>query len=984
MEGGPMINIPPKSRKILIGVALFFAFYTLIGFVVVPQVAKSVIVKKLDESLHRRTTLQKVSFNPYTLHLILKGLTVREKTGQKTFASFQRLSINIQAISLFKGGIVIKQAVLEKPYLHIVRNSEHTYNMSDLILGKKAGKKKPFMFSVSAVRISGGTLDFEDLPMGKKHDMTDITLVVPFVSDRPDHTGTFVRPEFSGKIDGSPFRFTGRTIPFSESRETVLDINVTGFNIPYYFSYLPLEPGVALKSGRANARLHLFYSQYTNRPPSLSLKGSLEFLDILLLDGEGKPMVKLPRAVIDIGDAGLFSKKISIADITVQSPSLSIRRDSKGNLNLLSLMPAGSGKEKTPAPPGKKKSAFSVNIGKFSLTDGGVEFYDALKHAGEKGPHKQRPVRITLDNIAVTATGISTEKDRKARLSLSGDIGKGKIDISGSASLNPLTAQLRTNVKKLDLAPFQPYAADRIKIGIKSGKASSSGNISLRTGKTGKYDISWKGDADISGFSSVDSKTGQRFLKWASLRLEGIATGDEFRRISVKGVSLSKFYARVIVQPGGTLNIMDILGKEKESSPSAEKAEGAKQKEPEPERPGRQIVIGTSTLESGTIDFTDRHIKPIYSAKLTGVTGRVSELSSTRTSPADVDLFGKWNGYAPLEITGKVNPFGENLFVDLSLDFKDMDLSPLTPFSNKYIGYSIAKGKLALKLKYRIAGKMLTAENLVSLDQLTLGQKVESPDAVRLPVKFAISLLKNRNGEIKLNVPVSGRIDDPKFSLGSVIMKAVGKFITRIITSPFRLIASLFGGGGGESLGYLEFGYGSSDLNPESIKKLGTLMSALYERPSLKLDITGYVDPQKDRVSLRDMRFQKKMKEQALIDMKAEGKKPVPLEEVQIKPEEHDRILWEVYKKEKFPRPTNFLGIVKKLPPPEMEKLILTHIIITDDDLRQLAHERAQAARSYILNSKIEAERVFLVQPKSLAPEKKDDIRESRVIFTLE
>ncbi|MEJ2685007.1 MAG: DUF748 domain-containing protein [Candidatus Sulfobium sp.] len=977
-----MINIPAKYRKILIGIALFFAFYTLIGFVVLPPIAKSVIEKKLDAALHRQTTLQKVSFNPYTLHVVLKGLAVREKAGTKKFASFQRLSINIQAISLFKGGIVIKQAVLEKPYLRIVRNREHSYNVSDLISRKKPQKKEPFMFSVSAIRISGGTLDFEDLPMGKKHEMTDITLVVPFLSDRPDYAGTFVRPEFSGKIDGSPFRFTGKTIPFSESRETLLDVDVTGFNIPYYFSYLPLQPGVALKSGSANAKLRLSYIQYRNRPPSLSLKGSLELLDILLLDKEGKPMVKLPRAAIDIGDAGLFSKKVSIADITVQSPFLSIKRDSKGTLNLLSLVPA-KGMEKAPAPPGKKKPAFYVDIGKFSLTGGRVEFSDVMKHAGEAGPGKPQPVRLTADNIAITAAGISTEKDRKASLSLSGYIGKGRMDMTGSASLNPLTAELKMDLKKLDLLPFQPYIGNRIKIGITAGKASASGNISIRTGRQGKYDISWKGDGGISGFSSVDSKTGQEFLKWASLRLEGINAGAGFRKISVKGISLSQFYARVIVQPGGTLNIMEILGREKElPSPRPEKGEGAKR--PAPEQPGRQIVIGTSTLEGGTIDFTDRHIEPVYSAKLTGVTGRVSELSSARTSPADVDLFGKWNGYAPLEITGKVNPFGENLFVDLSLDFKDMDLSPLTPFSNKYIGYSIAKGKLALKLKYRIAGKMLTAENLVSLDQLTLGRKVESPDAVRLPVKFAISLLKDRKGEINLNVPVSGRLDDPKFSLGSVIMKAIGKFITRIVTSPFRLIASLFGGGGGENLGYLEFDYGSTSLSPASLKKLGTLITALHERPHLKLDITGYVDPQKDRNSLREMSFQRKLKEQALLDMKAGGKKPVPLEQVEIKPGEYDRILWEVYRKEKFPRPTNFLGIVKKLPPAEMEKLILAHIIITDDDLRRLAHDRAQAARSYILNSRIEAERVFLVEPGSLAPEKKDDITESRVVFTLE
>ena len=172
-------------------------------------------------------------------------------------------------------------------------------------------------------------------------------------------------------------------------------------------------------------------------------------------------------------------------------------------------------------------------------------------------------------------------------------------------------------------------------------------------------------------------------------------------------------------------------------------------------------------------------------------------------------------------------------------------------------------------------------------------------------------------------------------------------------------------------------------MSPENVSKLGTLMKALYERPNLELDIAGYVNPEKDRDSLRQLRFQMKLKKQALLDMKAEGKKPVPLDQVEIKPEDYNKILWQVYKKEKFPKPTDFLGFVKKLPPPEMEKLILTHIIITDDDLQGLAHDRASAARSYILNAKVNPDRVFLVEPKSLTPGKKEDLKESRVDFTL-
>ena len=969
------INVPKRLKKTLIGVAVFFVLYTVIGFLVLPPIARSLIEKDMGAALHRKTTLRKVLINPYTFKVVLKGLTVREKDGAKTFVSFEELSINIQSISLFRKGVDIKEVVLQKPYLHIVRKKEDFYNISDLISGKGPQKKQPFQFTVGDVRISGGTIDFEDLPKGKSHKITGIILAVPFVSDRPHYVATFVRPELSGKIDGAPFHFTGKTVPFSKSHQTFLDINIANFNIPYFFSYLPLKPGIALKTGLVNANLRLSYTQYEKKPPSLSLKGTLEFSNVDLLDADGRTMVKVPQAAIDIGDAEFFSRKVHIADIRIQSPFLGIKRDSSGALNLLSLVPPAAEGKQAPVPAGKKENPLSLDIGKFSLTGGKIEFSDALRES-------VKPVKLTADNISVNVQNISTEKNREAGVTLSGNIGKGRFDIAGTASLNPLMSKLRIDVKKLALPPFQPYMAGRIRMGITAGEASTSGNISLKSGGEKKYDISFRGDVEISDFSSVDSAKDQRLLKWASLRIEGIDTGGDFRKISIKGFSLSRFYARVIIQPDGTLNIMHLMKKAPPPSPGAAKGgEAAKSVKRQPG--GKEIVIGTSTLEGGTIDFTDLHIKPRYSAKLTDITGRVSELSSISPSPADVDLFGKWNSYAPLEITGKVNPFGEDLFADLKLDFKNMDLTPLTPFSNKFIGYSIEKGKLTLKLKYRIVKKMLTAENFVSLDQLTLGRKVESPDAVRLPIKFAISLLKDREGRIDLNVPVSGRTDDPKFSLGSVILKAIGHFITRIITSPFRLIASLFGGGGPEKLSYLEFNYGSSSLSPENVGKLGMMMKALYERPNLELDIAGYVSPQKDRDSLRQITFQMKLKKQALLDMEAKGKKPVPLDQVEIKPEDHDRILWEVYRKEKFPRPTNFLGFVKKLPPPEMEKLILTHIIITDDDLRRLAHDRAKAARSYILNAKVNPDRVFLLEPQSLTPEKKDDLKESRVEFTL-
>jgi hypothetical protein len=462
--------------------------------------------------------------------------------------------------------------------------------------------------------------------------------------------------------------------------------------------------------------------------------------------------------------------------------------------------------------------------------------------------------------------------------------------------------------------------------------------------------------------------------------------------IDVKGISLSNFYARVIINADGTLNLQEISEKgeekkeplqpppnqEKTTSPPEEKTTHS----PKEREPSKNIAIGTITLQGGTIDFSDRSLKPGYSAQLREIGVRISGLSSEETTLADVDLRGKLDDYAPLEITGKINPLKEDLYVDIKARFKDMELSPTTPYAGKYVGYTVEKGKLSFDLKYLIVKKKLESQNSIFLDQFTLGEKVESPQATKLPVKLAIALLKDRKGEIKLDIPVAGTLDDPKFSVWGIILKILLNLIAKAATSPFALLGAVFGGG--EELSYLEFDYGSTSVTEPDLKKIDTLNKALHDRPSLKLDIEGHVDIEKDKEGLRQYFFNKKLKAQKLNEGVKKGQPAVPVDEVKIDKQEYEKYLKAAYKVEKFPKPRNILGIAKDLPVPEMEKLMLTHIEITDTDLRSLASQRSMKTKDAILKSgQIEPDRIFILEPKSLAPEKKEKLKDSRVDFKL-
>jgi hypothetical protein len=349
---------------------------------------------------------------------------------------------------------------------------------------------------------------------------------------------------------------------------------------------------------------------------------------------------------------------------------------------------------------------------------------------------------------------------------------------------------------------------------------------------------------------------------------------------------------------------------------------------------------------------------------------------------AEVDLRGKLENYAPLEITGKINPLRNDLFVDLKIDFKDMDLSPLTPYSGRYAGYTIEKGKLFLSLKYLIVKRKLDASNNVFLDQFTFGGSVDSPDATKLPVRLAVALLKNRKGEISLDLPVSGSLDDPKFSIWGVVIKIIVNLLVKAATSPFALLGAIFGGG--EELSYVEFNFGKDAPDGPAEAKIKTLVKALHDRPALKLEIAGHVDVEKDREALRRIMFDRKVRSQKLKDLVKKGGEAPSLDNVVVDAKEYPEFLKKAYREEKFPKPRNFIGMVKDLPVPEMEKLMYAHLQVTDDDLRLLAQRRARAVKDYLVASQqVEPERVFLVEPKALAPEKKEKQRDSRVVFVL-
>ena len=362
------------------------------------------------------------------------------------------------------------------------------------------------------------------------------------------------------------------------------------------------------------------------------------------------------------------------------------------------------------------------------------------------------------------------------------------------------------------------------------------------------------------------------------------------------------------------------------------------------------ITIGKIGLRGGSVRFTDHFVQPNYTASLGEIAGSVTGLSSEPGTQAVLELRGRYDKVAPLSVSARINPLLARPTLDLQAELKDIDLTGLSTYSGKYAGYAIEKGKLSLSVQYRIENDRLEAENRVFLNQLNFGETVDSPDATTLPVRLAVSLLKNRAGEIDVNLPISGSLDDPHFSVGGLIVQVVVNLLTKAATSPFALIGAMLGGE--EPSSEIEFDSGRAALTPEAVQRLEILAGALIERPALQFEIEGRADPEQDGEGIQRARLERRLRALKRQDMggRDEG------ESVEISQEDYPGLLARVYREEDLP--------AERLPVEEMERRLLAVMRVAGDELKNLGDRRAKAVRDWLIAHQVAAERIFLLPSK--------------------
>ena len=662
-------------------------------------------------------------------------------------------------------------------------------------------------------------------------------------------------------------------------------------------------------------------------------------------------------------------------------------------------------KNTEPAAPGKLAPPWAVAINDVSIDGGALSFSD--KAAGAKTVAFQvSALKAQLGNLVLDDRNASLLAKAVMPLTVSlrlasGRSEPGQIDFKGNLGLAPVQAQGQLVVSRLPVQAFEPYFADAVNIELLRADASFKGKVAYTQTANGPQ-AQVAGDGVLEEFKARTVASAlapsEDLLDWKALNLRGLGLALEpakATRVDVKETVLTDFFARVIVTPEGRINLQDLLRKPAEASAAAATVGATKiiaararstsataSKDPQTadaavvQAPAAIVNFGPLSLINGKVLFSDRFIKPNYTANLTEVTGKLSAFSSevpagnvaAPVNMADLELRGRAEGTASLEIVGKLNPLAKPLALDITGKVRDLELPPLSPYAIKYAGYGINRGKMSVDVNYIVLPNgQLTAKNKLVLNQLSFGDKVDGAPA-SLPVKLAAALLADRNGVIDLDLPISGSLNDPQFSLGPVIGKIILNVIARAITAPFSLLANAFGGGGDE-LGSVNFAAGSAQLTADAKAGLDKVAKALTERPALKLTVVGTSSLDAEQGGFKRERLDEMIRaEKRRVTGKDGGTTSA---EITISPAEYPALLKEVYKRAEMPKPRNVVGLTKDLPDAEMENLLLADIRVSDDAMRELAVQRSVVVKDYLAAANLPADRLFLGAIKTAAVDPK-------------
>ena len=926
-------------------VLIAIALYSVLGFLILPGIGLRIINQQLANYATVPARLDRLEFNPFSLELTLWGFRVGEPGKEQV--GFERLYTNLQADSLWTKALHLAAVELDKPKTELLFNKDGTLNLTQLFKLPASEpvpadpESKPFPLRIDNIKLAGGYLHFTDMrpsePIEFLYDSMDLELknLSTLPDDNADMTLVAAGPA-GGRIDWTG---TLSLVPITSTGK----LKVTDGKMKVWWPYVRDALPLALEDGVLN-----FSTDYTlnlSKETEMLLSNATASIAPLKINApDGRPLVRLERLDVSDTSVDLAKQEVVVGKINSQNLETWAAREKDGQLDWQKLFASQPDKPST-----KTEEVVTVEAPKAApvapskpwavlLKD--VDLRDYRIHLADKEP--KTPVELEVGPLNLNLKNFDSLNRSPFTLNLDTGVGKqGKLTASGDVSLSPVSARLKVNTKDIDLRIAQAYIDPFIRLELRSGMLGSDLAVDLKS--TAPLAFTVAGRAQIDQLHTLDTLKNRDFLKWQKLVLEDLKYqhGDS---LSLARVNFEKPYVRFMINDDRTTNIDDLLIPQPAGTTAA-KSTASKEKP-------LGIHIGAIAINDGSANFADFSLTPNFQTAVQQLNGLIGTIDSRNPKPAPVNIAGKVDRYAPVTIKGSVNPFDPMASLDIATSFKRVELTTLTPYSGKFAGYRIRKGRLNLDLHYLITNGQLKAENKLVVEQLQLGEKVDSPDAVDLPIKLAIALLKDTDGKISIELPISGDLNNPQFSVMPIIWQTVRNLVLRAAQAPFKFIGGLISGGGAEDLGTVSFAPGSSELSPEAQKALTTLAQALKERPALRLEIEGTAAQSSDGPLIAKERLEREFQYTYYKILQRRGDKvPASAGLLTVPDDEKGPLLEGIYRTRlKQQPPAEWKDLSRDERAAKMTAALIDFWSKSEVLLRQLGQDRASSIKDYLVD----------------------------------
>jgi uncharacterized protein involved in outer membrane biogenesis len=971
-----------RGRRYLLILAVLaglVGLYAAVGFLLVPRWMRSEVVRMTAEDYGRHLSLGSVRFNPFTWTLELSDLSFPDADGRRMIG-FRRLIVALGLSSIPRLAPSFSDIEFEDPRIDAVVRRDGRLNLADLakpFAGPSqpaSPASRPFKLYIERLSVANGSTTYEDdsRPSPFRVELAPISFGLVNFSTSGSHAGSYHLTATIGQAGRLDWTGTVRARPLSLHGELALDA-LSARTVGEY-----LGPVLPAQVSRGSLALRGSFTIEGARGGAAA-PGIRMSIDVpqAQVSGLGIRPWRTPADYVQVGRFALASTHIDLArhsirvgQITLAGAQIRGWLSRSGKLNLLQLLggesgPAGNAAAAPQAaPPGARPAAAPVPPHGAPWRIAAPDIRIASSRLSLQDRRVRPAAQLTLSAVAGRITGYDSAPRSTLALSLHAEVnGRGELGLTGRGTLQPAALSATLSLRRIDLRALQPYLNEYATITLRRGVLDSQIAVERRADGS----LSAAGRIDVLDLRTLDDSR-RDFVRWQGLHVVGLRYLSSPASLRIERIVAVAPYARVIIGPHRTLNVSEALHPRvplpttaAQSGPPAPAAASGRAPSAGSTSAAMPIAIGLVRIANGTADYADLSIQPHFATGIQDLHGAIRGLSSAAGSRARLELRGKVDRSGPVTISGVVNLLAARTYADVRMSFRGLELTRVTPYAVRFAGYRIASGTLDANLHYKVDHGRLDANHRLVINQLQLGERVASPHAVNLPLRLAVALLKDRNGVIRLGLPVTGSLDNPQFSLGPLIGKALLRVLQKAVTAPFAMLGRLFGGGA--DVNRIGFAPGSAALTASAHTQVAALAKALAQRPQLQLQVPATFAPDVDRAALA----KRQLRDELLTLARTGALGPGPGRaghggsalpagpEVLELPVAHLRLLRAAFSRTFGPNAPLPVA-ARKAPPFEpaihaLQAALLSRMRITDAQLQGLGERRAQAIRAALLGA---------------------------------